>query len=173
MADPDSLAGHPAVQALAVGPPAGPPGCPDLGGIVESAFDQMLEALDQAEAEAIEFPETPLEVSGVPAPPDFWSPEGEVVGYVAHQLADLLIADGSVEEAVGLLEQHATGGDWLAGRQLARLLEEQGRDYELRQRAESGGLLRRIDHLASVACRPRALAGSASARRAARRAGPS
>jgi hypothetical protein len=76
LADPDSLAGHSAVQTLAVGPP----GCLDLVGVAESAFDKMLDELDPEEAEAVEFPDElddrPLDVSGVPAPADFRSPEG-------------------------------------------------------------------------------------------------
>jgi hypothetical protein len=57
VADPDLLAGHPAVQALAVGRVAGPPGCLDLVGVAEGAFDQTLEALDPAVVEVIEIPD--------------------------------------------------------------------------------------------------------------------
>jgi hypothetical protein len=80
LADPDSLAGHPVVQAFAAEPSTESADCLQLASVAENAFDKMLDELDPAEAEAVEFPdelnEVPLDVSGVPAPADFRSPEG-------------------------------------------------------------------------------------------------
>jgi hypothetical protein len=80
VAEPDSLAGHPAVRALAAEAAAGPPGCFDLAGVAEEAFDQMTDGLDPDVADLIEFPEdfneVARDVAELPAPPDFRAPEG-------------------------------------------------------------------------------------------------
>jgi hypothetical protein len=57
VADPDSLAGHPAVRTLAADPDAPPPDLQDLASAGETAFEMVLAKLSPQFAALTEFPE--------------------------------------------------------------------------------------------------------------------